>query len=198
MIYVRCERMSLGRALLLPALVLAAMLVLAVPSCATMSQVSPTAISATYDEAAALVDAAKQEIARLEAKIDLTPDEAGQLAKSKAWVANIETLIADIRSNADAQGREPDVGDVITDAAPFFGPYGMFASVLLGAGSEWWRGRKKRKSFDTLRGLVNAFNRVKAKDGEFANALDKAGPALRAEMGTTVRNDVDVIRNGAA
>ena len=176
--------------------ILAAYSMLFVDSCATMSQVSPTVISATYDEASALVDAAKQEIARLEAKIDLTPDEAGQLAKSKAWVANIETLIADIRSNADAQGREPDVGDVITAAAPFFGPYGMFASVLLGAGSEWWRGRKKRKSFDTLRGLVNAFNRVKAKNSEFADALNKAGPELRAAMGTTVRNDVDVIRNG--
>ena len=176
--------------------ILAAYSMLFVDSCATMSQVSPTVISATYDEAAALVDAAKQEIARLEAKTDLTPDEAGQLAKSKAWVANIETLIADIRSNADAQGREPDVGDVITGLTPLLGPWGIPASIIVGAGAEWWRGRKKRKSFDTLRGLVNAFNRVKAKDGEFANALDKAGPALRAEMGTTVRNDVDVIRNG--
>ena len=73
----------------------------------------------------------------------------------------------------------------------------MFASVLLGAGSEWWRGRKKRKSFDTLRGLVNAFNRVKAEDVEFANALDKAGPALRAEMGTPVRNAVGWVRKGS-
>ena len=174
--------------------ILAAYSILFVHSCATMEQVPPTLVSATYSEADALIAGAQQEIARLEAKTDLTPSEVGQLAKAKAWVANIETLIA--KSRAGAEGRELDAGDVVTAAAPFLGPYGIPIGVAAGAISAWWRGRKKRKSFDTLRGLIGAMNRVKSKDGEFAVALNKAGPALRAEMGTAVRNDVDAIRNG--
>ena len=176
--------------------ILAAYSMLFVHSCATMKQVPPTMVSATYTEADALIAGAQQEIARLEAKADLTPNEVGQLAKAKAWVANIEARI--VEGRAGAEGRELDAGDVITAAAPFLGPYGIPIGVAAGAISAWWRGRKKRKSYDTLTGMIRAYNRVKAKDGEFATALDKAGPALRAEMGTMVRNEVDVIRNGVA
>lgn len=184
--------MRIGRMTIIA--ILAAYSILFAHSCATMDQVAPTVIEATYDEAGALITAANQEIARLEAKTDLTPDEAGLLAKNKAWVANIESLVAQSRAGADAAGRPVDVGDVITGLTPFLGPYGIPLSIAVGAASEWWRGRKKRKSFDTLRGLIGAINEVKKNDGEFATALDNAGGALRAEMGSAVRDEVDTVR----
>ena len=104
----------------------------------------------------------------------------------------MQRLLDQSRAAADAAGRQPDAGDMakgLTSLLP--PPFNIPAGILVGGVAEWVRGRKKRTSFNRL---VNAIDSVKAKNGHFAEAMNEAGPSLRAEMGTMTKGMVDNAR----
>ncbi len=170
-----------------------------VTSCATEPHItdSPTLVQAGFMEAEVLISNAKTEILMLKAKaatgVPLTPDEAATLARTEAWINSTSKLLQDAQARAAAAGRAPDAGDLITGLAPLLGPVGIPLSIVAGAASEWWRTRKKRTSFDAL---VGAIDKVKNNNPLFAEQMDKVGPELRNEMGTTAKSMIDKMRHG--
>lgn len=176
-------------------IVLAVTFVTAAPMCETVPADDPTIVQSAVTEAVALVDNMQQEVDGLKAKVasgqTLTPDEAAILARSEAQIAKLATALAEMQSKAHAAGRPVDAGDVAQGLTPMLGPIGIPLSLMIGGVSEWWRTRKKRKSFSVL---VNAIDATKKKNAQFAEAMDVAGPQLHAELGPEARTVIAKMR----
>jgi len=171
------------------------LVVLAAPMCETVPADDPTVVQSAVTEAAVLVDNMQQEIGGLKAKAasgqTLTPDEAAMLARSEAEIAKLAKALAEMQAKADTAGRPVDAGDVAVGLTPLLGPVGIPVSIAITALSQWWRTRKKRRSFEVL---VGAIDSVKKKNAKFAEALDLAGPELHAELGPDARAVIDKMR----
>jgi len=169
-------------------------------SCATGPDLSddPTVVTALMDEASAATAYLQAEVTRLKSKAliePLTPDEAAELARAEALIGLVKKNLDDMNARAAAAGRSPDAGDVVTGLTPLLPPpFNIPAGIIAGALSEWWRGRKKRVSFNRL---VGAIDTVKGENPEFAEALDGAGTKLRAAMGPAASELVNRVRNTA-
>lgn len=152
----------------------------------------PTTEQNVVTEANALIESWREKIASLEANQDirpLTPTEAGSLAKLKAQLAGVESYM----KMATTPEGGIDAGAAVTGGAMLLPPPWNIPIAVLGGGIvEWFRSRKKRKSFDNL---VGAINKAKAREPELATALDAAGPVLRASMGEYTAREVDRVRS---
>lgn len=175
----------------LAALMLIVFVCTAAPMCETVPADDPTIVQALVDEAAELIRSTQTQITVLAAQPNLSPAEAGKLAELKQTLAELSQPLTDMQKNADAAGRPVDLGDVGVGLAPLLGPIGIPLAGLIGGIAEFWRTRKKRTSFTQL---VGAINSVKKKNAKFSDALDEAGPELRAEMGTTAKDAIDKMR----
>ena len=171
-----------------------------VPSCETGQKGpadNPTVVADVYAETEAMIASMQHEVAIMEAKAvntPLSPDEAASLARSKAQLAGMQRLLDQSRVDADAAGRQPDMGDVAKGLTSYLpAPISIPAGIIIGGISEWYRTRKKRVSFSRL---VNALDTVKGQDAEFAAAMNKAGSQIKAELGTTARGVVAKMRSG--
>jgi hypothetical protein len=150
----------------------------------------PTTEQNVVIEANALMESWKSQIAALEARTDLTPTEQGELAKRKAQLAFAEGEMNNIVTTEGGI----DAGAAVTSGAMLLPPpWNIPASIFLGGAVEWFRSRKKRKSFQNL---VEAINKAKVKNATFGIALDGVGPELRADMGEAAAREVDRVRKG--
>lgn len=150
----------------------------------------PTTEQDVVAEGNALMTSWKSQIAALEARPTLSPVDQGNLAKLKAQLANAE---ADM-SLATTPGGGIDAGAAATSIGMLLPPPWNIPVAVLGGGVvEWFRSRKKRKSFERL---VDAINKAKKKTPAFATAIDTVGPDLRLSMGETAAAEVDRVRNG--
>lgn len=176
----------------------------ALPSCeSTGPHVTddPTIVQAAFSETVNLVNEAKKQAILLRAKRDqsivgagppLSPDEAASLARIETQINELSNLLMTASAAAAAANRPVDGGDIVTGLVPLLPPpFNIIGGILGGALTEAWRTRKKRKSFDRL---VGAINSIKKKNAKFADAMNEAGPELRAEMGTEAKAEVDKLR----
>jgi hypothetical protein len=126
-----------------------------------------------------LVGEWQNQVTELEKETDLTPEEAGQLAETKALLAEVDRLRQQMVTD-DGQIDEQGVLSAITTMIP--PPYNIPVAIFGGGILEFFRSRKSRTSFKKL---VEAMNKLKARNTVFKAELHGAKDELHADMGPT-------------
>jgi hypothetical protein len=176
-----------GTVCIITALFIGVHAMVSVSGCAT----DPTVKQAAYNEAVVLVQTSKDEVERLKAKPDLTPDEAAALAKAEATISMLQEKLT---AAVDAEGNFDEVKglQVVTDFIP--PPYNVISSLLIGTIGTWLKGGKTRATFKSL---VESINKVKKDDPALANALKDNKTALALSMGDKATAVVEKAINGS-
>lgn len=150
----------------------------------------PTTEQNVLAEGKALIQHWKEQVAILEAKPNLSPEEQGQLAKYQGYLDEADFYMADV-TTPEGGIDEAAVVRGASSLLPF--PFNLLVGAGVAGGLEWWRNRNKRTSFVRL---IDTLNRLKKDDPAFAEALHNNTAVIRAELGPTANRLIDRVRDG--